>query len=183
MLNKDEAKAALEALAKIHGYFWEGSHFWKEDGGKLGNNLKSIVWPNGGYMQPNLQGIDQLKNVCSGWESHYPSFEADLKKIPELNEVDIQSLGKRLEEIAPIVGSESHPFSENNTESDKYMKYRTLIHGDPKHANFFFRQKQVSGDQSKKIEVGVIDFQWSGFGLAATGKKTHLFVYDSKSIY
>mmetsp|Transcript_12929 Transcript_12929/g.30503 ORF Transcript_12929/g.30503 Transcript_12929/m.30503 type:complete len:591 (-) Transcript_12929:769-2541(-) len=61
LLSKNEAKAALGALAKIHGYFWEGSHFWQEDGGKLGDILESIVWTNGGYMQPNLQGLDQLK--------------------------------------------------------------------------------------------------------------------------
>jgi hypothetical protein len=173
LLNKDEAKAALAELAKMHAYFWQGSHFWKKDEGKVGDDLESIVWPNGGYMQPKLQGYDQLKKVCSGWEARYSSFEADLKKIPELNEVDIQSLGRRLEEVAAIVGKESHPFSEDPKGNDEFMKYRTLIHGDPKHANFFFRRRQVTDDEEEKIEVGVIDFQWSGFGLAATGKETH----------
>ena len=175
MLNKEEAKAALSELAKMHGYFWHGSDFWKKENGKAGDDLESIVWPNGGYMQPKLQGYDQLKKVCSGWEARYPSFAADLKKIPELNEGDIQSLGKRLEEVAAIVGRESHPFSDDSKGNTHYMKYRTLIHGDPKHANFFFRQRQVSGMVEENIEVGVIDFQWSGFGLAATGKKILVF--------
>ena len=72
-------------------------------------------------------------------------------------------------------------FSENEIESEKYLKYRTLIHGDPKHANFFFRRRRVSGDQEEKIEVGVIDFQWSGFGLAATGKEI-FFTHDFEII-
>ena len=171
LLNKEETKAALGELAKMHAYFWQGSHFWKKDGGKAGNDLESIVWPNGGYMQPKLQGYEQLKKVFSGWEARYPSFEADLQNIPELGGVDIQSLGKRLEEVAPIVGKKAHPFSDNGTKNNELLQYRTLIHGDPKHANFFFRQKQESDSEEEKIEVGVIDFQWSGFGLAATGKK------------
>lgn len=173
LLNKEEARAALAEMAKMHGYFWQGSHFWKKDGGKVGCDLESVVWPNGGYMQPKLQGHDQLKKVGSGWEARYPSFQADLKKIPQLNEVDIQSLGRRLEKVAPIVGKESHPFSVDTKENHEYLKYRTIIHGDPKHANFFFRQRRVSDNEEETIEVGVIDFQWSGFGLAATGKETY----------
>jgi thiamine kinase-like enzyme len=42
------------------------------------------------------------------------------------------------------------------------MKYRTFTHGDPKQANLLFRQS------SNALQVGLIDFQWSGFGLAAT---------------
>ena len=92
LLDKEEAKAALSELAKMHGYFWQGSDFWKKEDGKIGDDLESIVWPNGGYMQPKLQGYEQLKKVRSGWEARYPTFEADLKKIPELNEIDIRSL-------------------------------------------------------------------------------------------
>jgi len=181
LLNKEETKAALGELAKIHGYFWQGSHYWERDRGKEGDDFESIVWPNGGYMQPKLQGYDQLKRVRSGWEARYPSFQADLKNIPELNEADIQSLGRRLEEVALIVGKESHPFSEDKVENNEFMKYRTLIHGDPKHANFFFRRKQVSDDEEEKIEVGVIDFQWSGFGLAATDVAHHITSATSSS--
>lgn len=174
LLSKEEAKAALSELAKMHGYFWDGSDFWKKENGKVGDDLESSVWPNGGYMQPKLQGYEQLKKVRSGWEARYPTFEADLKEIPQLNGADIQSLGKRLEEVAPLVGRLSHPFSDDTNESTDFMKYRTLIHGDPKHANFFFRHRQGSSKEEENIEVAIIDFQWSGFGLAATGEeKSH----------
>merc|ERR1712029_239 len=44
-----------------------------------------------------------------------------------------------------------------------YKTYRTFTHGDPKQANFLFRHSAKTD-----IEVGLFDFQWSGFGLAAT---------------
>jgi len=174
LLPKEETKASLEELAKMHAYFWQGSDFWKKDGGKAGDDLESIVWPNGGYMQPKLQGYDQLKQVRSGWESRYPSFREDLEKVQKLEGIDSQSLGKRLEEIAPIVGKKSHPFADDETNDTEFKRYRTLIHGDPKHANFFFRKKQESNCEVERIEVGLIDFQWSGFGLAATDVAHHI---------
>eukprot|EP00536_Pseudo-nitzschia_multiseries_P008805 jgi/Psemu1/288039/fgenesh1_pg.231_\ len=174
LLPKEEAKASLEQLANMHAYFWHGSDFWRKDGGKAGKDLESAVWPNGGYMQPKLQGYDQLKKVRSGWEARYPSFREDLEKVDELQGVDIHSLGKRLEDVAPIVGRKSHPFADSETNDVELLKYRTLIHGDPKHANFFFRKKQETNCDAERIEVGMIDFQWSGFGLAATDVAHHI---------
>jgi thiamine kinase-like enzyme len=64
----------------------------------------------------------------------------------------------------------AHPFAESSNAGKAFSRYRTLIHGDPKQANFFFRRNP----KSKKLEVGLIDFQWSGFGLAATDVAHHL---------
>ncbi|VEU39548.1 unnamed protein product [Pseudo-nitzschia multistriata] len=170
LLPREETKASLEELAKMHAYFWQGSDFWKKDGGKAGSDLENMVWPNGGYMQPKLQGYEQLKKVRSGWEARYSSFRDDLEKVAELKGVDCVPLGERLEEVAPIVGGKAHPFADKDAATNAdFARYRTLIHGDPKHANFFFRKKQESG-----IEVGLIDFQWSGFGLAATDVAHHI---------
>mmetsp|Transcript_25033 Transcript_25033/g.69034 ORF Transcript_25033/g.69034 Transcript_25033/m.69034 type:complete len:852 (-) Transcript_25033:3662-6217(-) len=174
LLPREETLASLEQLANMHAYFWHGSDFWKKDEGKAGKDLESAVWPNGGYMQPKLQGYDQLKKVRSGWEGRYPSFRDNLENVPELQGADIQSLGKRLEEVAPIVGIKAHPFADAETKDSELSKYRTLIHGDPKHANFFFRKTQESASGAERIEVGMIDFQWSGFGLAATDVAHHI---------
>jgi 3'-phosphoadenosine 5'-phosphosulfate (PAPS) 3'-phosphatase/thiamine kinase-like enzyme len=170
LLGEEATKATLEELAKMHAYFWEGSQFWKKDGGKIGKELESIVWPNGGYMQPHLQGKEQLEKVHNGWKARYPSFEEDLSELTELEGADLKSLGKRLEAIAPSVGDMAHPFAESSNAGKAFSRYRTLIHGDPKQANFFFRRNP----KSKKLEVGLIDFQWSGFGLAATDVAHHL---------
>jgi len=45
----------------------------------------------------------------------------------------------------------------------RYDIAQTLIHGDPKSANFFYRARGDGG-----VDVGVIDFQWTGAGLCAT---------------
>ena len=48
--------------------------------------------------------------------------------------------------------------------------YRTLIHGDPKQANIFFKGK----GKNDSLEVGLIAFQWCGFGLAAADMAHHI---------
>jgi len=165
LLEQDSAKAALEAFSRMHGYFWKGSRFWTKEEGVWGNELTEAVWTNGGYMQPKLQGWDQLTKVDSGWRNRLPSFEKELHQIPELENVDLSQLGMRLQKVAKIVGMQSHPFMEDisSTVPDLH-KYRTLIHGDPKQANIFLR----TNDETSKLEAGLIDFQWTGFGLAAT---------------
>jgi hypothetical protein len=169
LLNEQASKAALAELAKMHAYFWQGSQFWNKENGVVGRDLESIVWPNGGYMQPNFQGKQQQQDVTRGWEAQYPIFQADLEKIPELECADLQSLGKRLFQVAPRVGQNSHPFSGEGANESEFLKYKTLIHGNPTQANFFFRPTKL-GD----LEVGVIDFQWSGFGLAGTDVAHHI---------
>jgi 3'-phosphoadenosine 5'-phosphosulfate (PAPS) 3'-phosphatase len=170
LLDEEATKSALAELAKMHAYFWQGSRFWEKQEGKLGTNLESLVWPNGGYMQPNLQGTEQLDKVHSGWEARYPTFRDDLAAIQELDDVDLSLLGRRLEAVAKFVGQQAHPFSEKGDIAHNFQKYRTFIHGDPKQANFFFRRNSNTGT----LDVGIIDFQWSGFGLAATDVAHHI---------
>ena len=66
----------------------------------------------------------------------------------------MRSVGSRLERVAREVAAKVHG------------KRQTVIHGDAKIANFFFRDSS-SGDNGGRPEVGLIDFQWSGPGLAA----------------
>lgn len=170
LLDKSAAKAALKTFATMHGYFWTGSNFWKqrkEDGAEL----EDAVWCNGGYMQPQLQGWDQLNLVDEGFRKRLPSFEDDLKLIPELDGVKLETIGERLQMLAKEVGVNAHPFYEKGAKPE-LEKYRTLIHGDPKQANIFLH----NGDGSVNVEpeVGLIDFQWSGFGLAATDLAHHI---------
>jgi hypothetical protein len=174
LLNEEATKCALAAMARLHAYFWIGSRFWSKNSGKLGEELKSIVWRNGGYMQPKLQGVDQFRKVNEGYRSRVESFKEALGAIPELNGVDLESIGERLERIVSRVGAEAHPFDSceglESVDKDSFRKYRTLIHGDPKQANFFFRRNQ----ETEELEVGIIDFQWCGFGLAATDVAHHI---------
>eukprot|EP00980_Cylindrotheca_fusiformis_P000230 scaffold52_cov183-Cylindrotheca_fusiformis.AAC.9 len=168
LLDEEAAMASLAEFAKMHAYFWAGSSFWSKEGGKLGMELENVVWENGGYMQPSLQGDEQFENVAKGFKERFSSFEAELKKVPELDGVDFSKIGERLEMIAREVGHLSHPFK---GETKEHLRlFRTLIHGDPKQANIFFRRRaEVEG-----VDVSFIDFQWCGFGLAATDIAHHI---------
>jgi len=169
LLDEEAAKASLAAFAKMHAYFWTGSQFWKKDGGKVGDELERAVWPNGGYMQPALQGRDQFKDVSQGYASRLPTFKNELEKIPELQGANLESIGERIEQIAEILGEKAHPFYDTEGDHLQLQKFRTLIHGDPKQANIFFRRQKTGG-----LEVGLIDFQWCGFGLGATDVAHHI---------
>jgi len=171
LLQKESSQAALRTFANLHGYFWQGSHFWTQHT-KAAKELEESVWSNGGYMQPALQGYDQLELVASGWKKRLPSFEEELKKIPELSNVDLSQLGERLERVAKKVGAKAHPFHGTSDVTSEFSPYRTFIHGDPKQANIFLRES--SHIDGERIEVGLIDFQWSGFGLAATDVAHHI---------
>jgi len=151
-----EAKATLTVLAKMHAFFWHGSSFW-EDGDAAGE-LEEGVWESASYVQPKLQTLNQCKDVAKGWAT------SKLKCRKELESKDYwDNLGERLESVAEENGRLAHPFAVDAI-SKSYEKYRTFTHGDPKQANLFFR----SSGPNNNLDVGLIDFQWAGFGLAAT---------------
>ena len=153
--SEDECKATLTALAKMHAFFWEGSSFWNDNDAAA--ELENGVWESASYVQPKLQTLNQCKDVAKGWAT------SRLKCQKELESFDYwDNLGERLESVAEENGARAHPFAVNEL-AEQYKKYRTLTHGDPKQGNLFFRQSS-----SPKLEVGLIDFQWAGFGLAAT---------------
>ena len=76
----------------------------------------------------------------------------------------------------------AHPFdASGGGDAARASQFRTLIHGDPKAANLFIRpagSDPIAGSDpagsGEAVEVGLIDFQWTGFGLAATDVAHHL---------
>jgi 3'-phosphoadenosine 5'-phosphosulfate (PAPS) 3'-phosphatase/thiamine kinase-like enzyme len=168
LLDKNGAYKSLAEFAKMHAFFWQSSQFYKDYPDQV-KELEEAVWQNGGYMQPSLQGYDQFINVNKGYSERLPTFQQDLEKIPELQGADLSKIGERLERIVGKVGQRAHPFMGKTSEEVDLSSYRTLIHGDPKQANIFFRQ-----NSENELEVGLIDFQWCGFGLAATDVAHHI---------
>ena len=150
----EDCKAALSSFSKIHGYFWAGSSFW--DDANAAREFEESVWESGSYVQPEAQNWNQCKIVAQEWEKKKQRFEK------ELNGFDWwDTLGERLESVAEECGHLAHPFADEIL-SAKYQQYRTFCHGDPKAANLLFHKTQSD------LQVGLVDFQWSGFGLAAT---------------
>jgi len=155
--DEDECKATLTTLAKLHAFFWHGSSFWNDQ--EAAKELEDGVWESASYVQPKLQTLNQCRNVANGWASSKLKCEKELSSFEYWD-----NLGTRLESTAEENGRQAHPFAEEGSLSDEYKQYRTFVHGDPKQANLFFR----SDSSNTSIDVGLIDFQWSGFGLAAT---------------
>lgn len=150
-----ECEAALSSLAKIHAFFWYGSDFWKNK--DAANEFEDAVWKSGSYIQPKAQNANQCQKVAQKWKQERWKVE---KELSELNFWD--NLGERLQSVSEWCGRQAHPFAHEDL-SETYRKYRTFTHGDPKSANIFMRK-----DGTDELQVGLIDFQWSGFGLAAT---------------
>ena len=69
LLDAAQARATLSAYAKLHGFFWEGSAFWRA-GGTAASELEAAVWPSGGYWQPALQPEEQMDMVAAMWDRH-----------------------------------------------------------------------------------------------------------------
>ena len=204
LCNAAQARAALAGLAKLHAFFWEGSKFWAEaEGGGEGaaacEELTAAVWPSGAYWQPSMQPAEQLTElVAKHWPEHARNFAEAFAQSPMLEGVDVGTLGARLQAVAPQVGAESHPFGSTGKGAPGM---KTLIHGDPKvaraawrararhpaplwrcplpcadicssphqAANIFLRETATG-----EVQVGLIDLQWCGFGLAATDVAHHI---------
>ena len=159
--DREECKAALSAYAQMHGFFWTGSNFWRKANAEAADELEKGVWESGSYVQPKAQDEGQCSQVTSEWAKKRLKFEKQLSSFDFWD-----NLGERLESVSKECGRKAHPFADDEL-SNSFEKYRTFTHGDPKAANLFFRDCRTVESQPK-VQVGLIDFQWSGFGLAAS---------------
>eukprot|EP00929_Paragymnodinium_shiwhaense_P049312 TRINITY_DN24880_c0_g1_i3.p1 TRINITY_DN24880_c0_g1~~TRINITY_DN24880_c0_g1_i3.p1 ORF type:complete len:842 (+),score=162.18 TRINITY_DN24880_c0_g1_i3:62-2587(+) len=162
MFGPSEARSALLTLARFHAFFWTGSNFWKGPAAEV-SQLEAAIWPAGGYWQPSMQQEEQFSDLAGKWTQHYSALGEEFSSAQELSEVNLPNLGAALQPEARKAASEAHPFDDGASgDANAAMPYRTLIHGDPKAANMFVR------NGGGNTEVGMIDFQWCGFGLAST---------------
>ena len=166
LLNPAQARATLSTLARMHATFTAAASAARNDRGALLALLERAVWPAGAYWQPDMQPASQMTTVASTWrDTHLPAFrEAFQACLPA--DVDVETLGERLQTVARDAGAASHPFGldapTGAEASGTFAKWRTLIHGDAKAANVFLR---TAPEAPEGVEVGLIDFQWMGFGL------------------
>jgi thiamine kinase-like enzyme len=161
LTDQEECMTTLTTFAKIHAYFWHGSAFWR-DHEEAGRELESGVWTSGSYVQPRAQNPNQCRVVAQEWSKKKLRFRKELDRFDYWDD-----LGERLESVAVDCGRLAHPFAYDDPLSRQYTKYRTFTHGDPKQANLLFR-RSTNDNGEEQFQVGLIDFQWSGFGLAAT---------------
>jgi len=145
--------------------------------------LEEAVWPSGCYWQPSMQPASQMAQVAEHFDAHVTRFGVRFERAAAalgLGRVAMLSLGARLQEVAIEVAEESHPFGkpisadEDMNRACDLERFRTLVHGDPKAANMFFRTREHEAGSGPQLDVAIIDFQWSGFGLAATDVSHHI---------
>ncbi|KAL0489705.1 hypothetical protein AKO1_011411 [Acrasis kona] len=125
--------SCLRFLARLHSTFWNKTE-----------QVQQLLWPEGSYWNLEKRPKDELTNLHITWPQLCERFSNEFKNK------NFRSLGSLLQKWSPWV-----------TEQMAQIKDRTLIHGDFKSANIFFRQ-----DDNAAIQVATIDYQWSGAGAA-----------------
>ncbi|CDF35054.1 unnamed protein product [Chondrus crispus] len=164
LLDKDKMRCTLHSLACMHAFFWQ----CRDE--PLYETLCEAVWDQATYWVPCRQAPDSFRKLPSCWENYLHSFADSLREAgldPDQNET-LKNLGHLLETRAPLSADKVHGVGLNEEHS-----HRTIIHGDAKAANFFYRpskspstRRAETGKSSdgEAWEVGIIDFQWCGWG-------------------
>ena len=136
-----QTRATLQALARMHAFFWLGDKT---------EALASSLWPIATYWDQAKQPADQANRLST----LFARFVADFGDPGVAEAAKRKDYGALLALHAERLEKEVH-------QGEK----QTIIHGDAKSANFFYKTGS-SGEEG--LEVGVIDFQWTGRGLCAT---------------
>jgi len=146
-LDEAKMKATLRCLAKFHAFFW-----LKDGNNRENDDLRGALWPVATYWDVEKQTADQIGMLEGIFQRLLEEFGIlDEETETRRNEMINKNYGKKLATLATDLDTQIH----NAT------KKQTLIHGDAKSANFFYRESGAD------VDVGVIDFQWSGAGLCA----------------
>jgi len=142
-LTEAHTLAGLDFLAGLHSTFWGKSTL-----ANTGDCNLSLLWDKATYWTLEKRPADELDVLPTVWAEFCGAFSeaSDIFKQER-----ILQLGKRLVQKSTWV-----------TETMRHLSVPfTLVHGDFKSANIFFREDPTT----KEIkEVAVIDFQWSGKG-------------------
>lgn len=148
LLDAMQTRACLAALAEMHAFFWKFAE--DPDAAQLNNS----VWEQASYWLPSRQAPDSFEKLPRCWKTQLTAFEEPLAQIrDDRHAFPLEDLAKVLQRHAPRAANRIHGVG-----LDKKSSFRTIVHGDAKAANFFLRE---SGDN---WEVGMIDFQWCGWG-------------------
>ena len=140
----------LKALARFHAHFSEAARRPRPD----------EKWRCGGHWQPAYQNAEQFeRGVEDAWPRLLDNFRSVLEASPATRDLELETLGGRVQRAAVAAGREAHPFAHDDVTDVE--EWRTLIHGDLKAANVL-----VKGGET----VALLDFQYVGDGLAVDGK-------------
>ena len=128
-----QMRATLKALARMHAFFWLGNKT---------TSLASCLWPVATYWDQAKQPSDQAARLSS----LFARFVADFGDREVAEAAEAKDYGALLASHVERLEREVH-------QGEK----QTIIHGDAKSANFFYK---ANGAADGGLDVGIIDFQW-----------------------
>ncbi|KAI0556542.1 hypothetical protein FGB62_602g00 [Gracilaria domingensis] len=100
------------------------------------------------YWLPNRQASDFFEKLAQYWEAHRQRFSGSLDDVAAVsNVIDARNFGKMLARYAMGSAEIVHGYGVQEEHRE-----RTLIHGDAKAANMFFRRKGVSRENYVNLE-------------------------------
>jgi hypothetical protein len=151
-----QAKCALRWIAHFHALFWS-EH----------TQHKNVLWPCGGFWNAKIDLIDWQK-VQQHWMGTVQWLRQQESKLARetvisLTTNNIKGLGKRLQAHAPAL-------QEFLTQGMAIQRFGTVVHGDYKAANLFFKDKIETQDDAFDQGancVCAVDFQYTGGGIGA----------------
>ena len=155
-LRRSEILRVLGAIGTFHGYFWNGRVGELPAASAPAADLRRDVWDRGCYWSPDRQG-DYLNDLEGIWERNEYWKWILTGSDGDSYAGKVRSMGSRLARCASEAARSTHRQNDEGQFMDD--PHRTLIHGDLKAANLFL---------SPAGQVGVIDFQWLGWGLPST---------------
>lgn len=196
LLNTAQLRACLEALAELHAFFWAFSSDTDVA------QLDAAVWSNASYWAPERQAADCFNKLPKCWSTQLKSFAEPLTRFDSADNLareareaarsfPLEMLGDRLRTYGEDIAHRVHSIGR-----ERRHPCRTIVHGDAKAANFFLRERtqpengtENGSSGQEEWEVGMIDFQWCGWGhpaldvgyLIATSAEPSVLSIDGKA--
>ena len=193
LTEKEEVVCCVRSVARWHAFFWNGRVGKEHDpGSEVAEELDKAVWDSGCYWSPQKQGRSLTGKIAAKWEEHRFAVvfgDAVLNGEGAITDPEeLRTLGERLQNGAMeradavhlsdgfqgVEGADPNNLLQSTRSRDHPQ--RTLIHGDLKAANMFFRKNTADGgvkagkktkEGEGELECALIDFQWAGHGLGA----------------
>ena len=149
LLGSQEMERVLCAMARMHAAHWEDVEVLRDASLRL--------FAQGAYWSPDKRDPSEVSNLPCVWDEFLTRFAGTLGEDLSSRQ-GVKTLGARLSASAPKVTERIRLHLD--------APHQCIVHGDLKTANILFAadwEPAAAGDSG----VCLIDFQWTGVGLAA----------------
>jgi hypothetical protein len=182
--NLNQVHSVIDWIAKMHAYYMRHEKTIPDPEADIkpkdphSINRRFGIWNQGTHLLLYKRPIKELNSIATSWKSFCTSFNNLLRNNNNNNINEYIQLGERIEVLKDYIGSSLNVYNYKRN-----LHKTTLVHGDCKPGNVFLK-KNVNTDTDANADAGsssssrssssssdnviLIDFQWSGIGLAST---------------